>query len=103
MGFAAPALQLADRDHWIGWTVDQRRDSLHMVVNMSRFLIRANVRCANLASRVLAMAALRLPAVSHAEFCGQRPFCGHQLSGRQLDTDWPDAGLRQTGSLPQSR
>ena len=24
MGFAAPALQLADRDHWIGWTVEQR-------------------------------------------------------------------------------
>ena len=61
MGFAAPALQLADRDHWIGWTVDQRRASLHTVVNMSRFLIRPSVHCANLASRLLAMAARQLP------------------------------------------
>lgn len=61
MGFAAPALQLADRDHWIGWTVDQRRSSLHMVVNMSRFLIRPSVHCVNLASMLLAMAAKQLP------------------------------------------
>jgi Domain of unknown function (DUF4338)/Transposase DNA-binding len=61
MGFAAPALQLADRDRWIGWTVEQRRASLHTVVNMSRFLIRPSVRCANLASRLLAMAVQQLP------------------------------------------
>jgi hypothetical protein len=61
MGFAAPALQLADRDRWIGWTVEQRRASLHTVVNMSRFLIRPSVHCANLASRLLAMAVQRLP------------------------------------------
>ena len=61
MGFAAPALKLAARDRWIGWTVEERRASLQMVVNMSRFLIRPSVRCANLASRVLAMAAQRLP------------------------------------------
>jgi hypothetical protein len=60
LGFAAPALQLADRDHWIGWTVEQRRASLHMVVNMSRFLIRPSVHCANLASRLLSMAVQRL-------------------------------------------
>ena len=29
MGFAASALQLADRDKWIGWTMEQRRASLH--------------------------------------------------------------------------
>jgi hypothetical protein len=61
MGFAAPALQLADRDHWIGWTVEQRRASLHTVVNMSRFLIRPAVHCANLASMLLAMAARQMP------------------------------------------
>ena len=61
MGFAAPALQLADRDRWIGWTVEQRRAYLHTVVNMSRFLIRPSVHCANLASRLLAMAVQRLP------------------------------------------
>jgi len=61
MGFAAPALHLAERDRWIGWNVEQRRAYLHTVVNMSRFLIRPSVHCANLASRLLAMAVQRLP------------------------------------------
>ena len=61
MGFAAPALQLADRDYWIGWTVDQQRASRHTVLNMSRFPIRPGVHCANLASRLLAMAVRRRP------------------------------------------
>ena len=73
MGFAAPALQLAGRDDWIGWTVDQRRDSLHMVVNMSRFLIRPSVHCANLASKLLAMAAQQMPADFERRY-GYRPF-----------------------------
>ena len=61
LGFAAPALHLAERDRWIGWNVEQRRASLHVVVNLSRFLIRPSVQCANLASRLLAMAVQRLP------------------------------------------
>jgi len=61
LGFAAPALKLAERDRWIGWDVEQRRAYLHTVVNMSRFLIRPSVHCANLASRLLSMAAKRLP------------------------------------------
>ncbi|MDP2876307.1 MAG: IS4 family transposase, partial [Holophaga sp.] len=60
-GFAAPALYLVERDRWIGWNDEQRRSCLHAVVNMSRFLIRPSVRCANLASRLLAMAVQRLP------------------------------------------
>ena len=54
-GFAAPALQLADRDQWIGWDREQRRTFLHFVVGMSRFLIRPSVQCHNLASKVLGM------------------------------------------------
>jgi hypothetical protein len=61
LGFAAPALQLAERDRWIGWDVEQRRAYLHTVVNLSRFLIRPSVHCANLASRLLSMAVQRLP------------------------------------------
>jgi hypothetical protein len=61
LGFAAPALKLAERDRWIGWDVEQRRGYLHMIVNMSRFLIRPSVRCNNLASRLLAMTVDRLP------------------------------------------
>lgn len=60
LGFAAPALQLADRDAWIGWDREQRRAYLHYVVNLSRFLIRPSVRCQNLASKVLSLALPRL-------------------------------------------
>ena len=61
LGFAAPALQLADRDDWIGWSVEQRRAGLHGVVGLSRLLIRPSVRCRNLASRVLSWCAHRVP------------------------------------------
>src|SRR6266496_2791570 len=54
-GFAAPALQLADRDRWIGWDSEQRRAHLHGVLCLSRFLIRPSVECCNLASRLLSM------------------------------------------------
>jgi len=54
-GFAAPALQLADRDKWIGWDRTQRQAYLHVVVAMSRFLLRPSVQCHNLASKVLSM------------------------------------------------
>jgi hypothetical protein len=59
-GFAAPALQLADRDRWIGWDAEQRRGHLHGVVCLSRFLIRPQVECRNLASRLLSMSLERL-------------------------------------------
>jgi hypothetical protein len=60
-GFAAPALQLADRDEWIGWDAEQRRAHLHVVVGMSRFLIRPSVHCRNLASKVLSMSLAAMP------------------------------------------
>jgi hypothetical protein len=60
LGFAAPALQLADRDRWIGWDAEQRRAHLHGVVCLSRFLIRPSVECRNLASRVLSMSLQQL-------------------------------------------
>ncbi|MEE8308644.1 MAG: IS4 family transposase [Gammaproteobacteria bacterium] len=60
-GFASAALQLADRDKWIGWDAEQRRAYLHLVVGMSRFLIRPSVQCRNLASKVLGMSMGALP------------------------------------------
>lgn len=53
MGFGAAALQLHDRDRWIGWDVETRRSRLHRVIGLSRFLIRPCVRCRNLASLLL--------------------------------------------------
>ncbi len=55
VGFAAPALQLSERDKWIGWDRKQRQDHLHFMVGMNRFLIRESVTCHNLASKILSM------------------------------------------------
>jgi hypothetical protein len=72
-GFAAPALQLADRDAWIGWDGEQRQAYLHYVVSMSRFLIRPSVSCRNLASKVLSMSLSVLPADFEQAY-GYRPW-----------------------------
>lgn len=61
VGFAAPALQLAARDAWIGWDAQMRRAHLDGIVGMSRFLIRPSVRCRNLASKALRMSLAALP------------------------------------------
>jgi hypothetical protein len=61
VGFGAAALQLADRDRWIGWDAEQRRQHLHAVVGMARLLIRPSVECRNLASKVLSMAMAAMP------------------------------------------
>ncbi|MGH8711210.1 MAG: IS4 family transposase [Burkholderiales bacterium] len=60
LAFSASALQLKDRDAWIGWNRDTRRQHLHRVINLSRFLIRSLLRCPNLASRVLSKALRRI-------------------------------------------
>jgi hypothetical protein len=53
MAFSSAALQLEDRDKWIGWDVEMRRTHLHRVIAMSRFLIRPQVNCHNLASLLM--------------------------------------------------
>lgn len=67
-GFAAPALQLADRDGWIGWDGEQRRAHLHGIVGLSRFLIRPSVKCRNLASRLLSLSLERLGEDFHQRY-----------------------------------
>jgi len=56
LGFGAAALHLRARDEWIGWDWPLRQAYLERVVCMNRFLIRPDIRCKNLASRVLGMA-----------------------------------------------
>jgi hypothetical protein len=60
LGFAAAALQLADRDRWIGWDTELRRAHLDGIVGLSRFLIRPMVDCRHLASKVLSRALPRM-------------------------------------------
>lgn len=61
MGFGAAAWKVAPRDQFIGWTHAERERGLHLIVGQSRFLILPWIRCRNLASKTLAMAAARLP------------------------------------------
>jgi hypothetical protein len=60
LGFAAAALKLADREQWLGWNDATRMQHLQRIVGMSRYLIRPQVHCRNLASQVLGMALRRL-------------------------------------------
>jgi hypothetical protein len=53
LGFGSCALNLRDRDRWIGWTSETKGEHLDKVVGLGRFLIRPSVRCRNLASHVL--------------------------------------------------
>lgn len=70
--FSAAALHLRDRDRWIGWTLESRRDHLHWLVNMSRFLIRPDVHCKNLASHLLGRVVRQLPEDFEVRY-GYRP------------------------------
>jgi len=98
LGFAAAALQLADRDQWIGWDGEQRRAYLHTVVGMSRFLIRPGVCCRNLASKVLSLSLARLPDDFEGKF-NYRPWLvesfvdtGHYLGACYRAANWIAVG-----------
>jgi len=73
LGFGASALQLKDRDRWIGWDGEGRQKHLHRIVGLSRFLIRPMVACHNLASRVLGMTLRQLPDDVETRY-GYRPW-----------------------------
>ncbi len=71
--FSAAALTLGDRDQWIGWNSEQRRQHLHRVLGMSRFLLRTSVHCQNLASTMLGKVLRQVGADFEAEY-GYRPW-----------------------------
>lgn len=60
-GFGAAAWKIKPRDLFIGWTPEQRKRNLHLIVNNARFLILPWVRSRNLASHLLARVSRRLP------------------------------------------
>lgn len=62
LSWSAPALKLAARDCFIGWSDEQRRRHLEEIACNSRFLVMPWVRIPNLASRVLALNIVRLPS-----------------------------------------
>ena len=62
MVFGAAAWKVADRDRFIGWSVQQRAEHLGGITNQQRFLILPWVRVPHLASHLLVLAAGRLSA-----------------------------------------
>jgi hypothetical protein len=72
LSFGASAWKLADRERFIGWSHEQRQKNLQLVVNNARFLILPWIQSKGLASKILAMAARRLPVDWQARY-GYRP------------------------------
>ncbi|MCK5603692.1 DUF4338 domain-containing protein [Candidatus Pacearchaeota archaeon] len=70
-GFGAAAWKTAPRDHFIGWTKEQRERNIHLVVNNSRFLILPWISSHNLGSRLLSMITKCLPDDWHNRYCYQ--------------------------------
>jgi hypothetical protein len=61
LGFGAAAWQTAPRERYIGWSHDQRKRNLPLIVNNARFLILPWIQSKNLASMLLARVAKVLP------------------------------------------
>jgi hypothetical protein len=61
LGFGAAAWKTAPRDKFIGWSCEQRKNNLHLIVNNARFLILPWINSKNLASKILGMASRRIP------------------------------------------
>lgn len=62
LAWAAPARHLRARDQWIGWSDEQRRRRLTLLVSNTRFLILPDCHLPNLASRAMKLCLARLTA-----------------------------------------
>jgi hypothetical protein len=67
--FSESSWALESRDKWIGWSSDNRKSRLHLVINNSRFLIFPWVHVINLASKALGAAAKRIQQDWLNEYC----------------------------------
>lgn len=61
LSFGAASWSVAPRDQFIGWTHQQRKANLHLVINNARFLVLPWVSSKNLASRILSFVTKQLP------------------------------------------
>jgi hypothetical protein len=97
--FCAASRRLRARDQWIGWTEEQRRRRLALVVNNCRFLLLPHKTFPNLGSRSLRLTLDRLSADWHARyghpvvlvetFVDPEQFCGTVYSAN----GWQELGL----------
>ena len=84
--FCAGSRRLRARDQWIGWSEEQRRRRLPLIVNNCRFLLLPDKTFPNLASRSLSLCLRRLsvdwqtrydhPVVLVETFVDPEQFCG---------------------------
>ena len=97
--FCAASRRLRARDQWIGWTEEQRRRRLPLVVNNCRFLLLPHKTFPNLGSRSLRLTLDRLSADWQARyghpvmvvetFVDPEQFCGTVYSAN----GWQELGL----------
>jgi hypothetical protein len=97
--FCAASRRLRARDQWIGWTEEQRRRRLALVVNNCRFLLLPHKTFPNLGSRSLRLTLDRLsadwqaryghPIVLVETFVDPEQFCGTVYSAN----GWQELGL----------
>lgn len=97
--FCAAARYLRHRDKWIGWTSEQRRRRLALVVNNARYLLIPCRTVPNLGSRVLKLALERLsadwqeryghPVQVVESFVDPEQFCGTVY----IANGWQELGL----------
>jgi hypothetical protein len=67
--FSASSWSLSEREQWIGWKVEDRKQRLHLIINNSRFLIFPWVHIRNLASKALSLAARQIQTDWLREYC----------------------------------
>lgn len=67
--FSASTWALEERDKWIGWKAEDKKQRLHLIVNNSRYLIFPWVSIRNLASKALAIAAKKIQKDWLREYC----------------------------------
>lgn len=67
--FSASSWSLEERDKWIGWTKEDRKARLHLIVNNSRFLVFPWVHIRNLASKTLSLTARQIQQDWLREYC----------------------------------
>ena len=97
--FCAASRRLQARDQWIGWTEEQRRRRLPLVVNNCRFLLLPHKTFPNLGSRSLRLTLDRLsadwqvryghPVVLVETFVDPKQFCGTVYSAN----GWQELGV----------
>lgn len=67
--FAASSWALKDRDDWIGWGIEDKKQRLNLIINNCRYLIFPWVQIPNLASKALSLAIKQIEEDWLREFC----------------------------------